>query len=170
MLRNASWFFALSLGALLFYAASQIPAEGDSPLTMHLATRYLQKSGAETGIQSPASAVAEDYRGFDLFTAGILFSLSALTLLIFSPGAPRFTIVFPVLFCGGGVLLTLALGFFCLFHGSNFLDYEALGIGGDPLARVHGALLLMGGVLLSLGGLFLMVIQGARKSEGLGDR
>lgn len=170
MFKKASWVFACLMGALLLYTLSKIPSGDDSPLTLHLATRYLQKSEVETGIHSAAAAVAGDYRSFDLFAAGVLFSLSALILLTFSPAPARFAAFFPALFWIGGGLLTLGLGFFSLFHGSNFLDYEALGLGGDASARLRGVLLLTGGVLLSLGGLFLAVIQGARKPEGSGER
>lgn len=171
MFKKASWLLALLLGALLFYAWSQVPTQGDSPLTLHLSNRYIQKAETETGIHSPAGAVAGDYRGFDLFASGFLFSLSALCLLLFWPRAPRVSDYFPAIFWLGGAVLTLGLGFFTLFHGSNFLDYEALGlIGNASQARLNGVLFLSCGVLLSLGGLILMLIQWVRVPEVSNER
>lgn len=171
MFKQASWFLALSLGALLFYTCSQVPFEGDSPLSLHLAPRYLQMSVRETGIHSPTGAVAGDYRGLDLFVVGFLFFLSAMSLFLFWTASPGATVFFPALFWVSGACLTLGLGFFTLHHGSNFLDYEAMAFWGEAsFARLNGVLLLTAGVLLCLGGFILMAVQWARVPEAAGER
>ncbi len=168
-MRIASWFFTPLLGFLLFYTCSQLPPPDST--ASHISIRYVQKSETETGIRSPAGAVLADYRGFDLLATGSLFFASALCLFLFFPGSSRLEAWFPTLLGLMGFAAALALGFLSLFHGSNFLDYEALtNCVESPQARLDGALILTGSALLGLGGFLLLAIRWTKAPEGPGER
>ncbi len=67
--------------------------------------------------------------------------------------------------------MVLGLGFLSLKSGSNFLDYEALAAWAQPSrARLDGALILLAGTLLSLGGLGAIAIRWVRTPEGSSGR
>lgn len=173
-MKTLSWILSFLLAVLLFFAFRQIPSprEGYNILSTHIGSRYQQRSEAETGIHSPVGAVLADYRGFDLLSCGFLFFLAGLGILFFFPQQPRFE---PRLLGYGvlslGLLLVLGLGFFCIWGGSDFLDYEALTLYfPSTRARLDGALILLGGVLLSLGGLGLVWIRWFLTPEGTSGR
>ncbi len=173
-MKTASWIITALLAGLLFYAFAQVPVlKGDSSaLSNHIASRYQQRSGAETGIPSSLASVLADYRSFDLFAVAVLFSAAALGLLFFFHHPPGFGFLFLAsLLLGFGVLLTLGLGFLSLKTGSNFLDYEALAFWAAPTrARLDGALILLAGSLLSLAGLSAIFIRWSRTQEGSSGR
>ena len=159
----------LLLGALLFFSFSHLPLQGNSNILIdHVSSRYAERGLAETGIQSPLAALMADYRSFDLLVVSILFTVSALAVLLVTGGTAKSFPLFPGLFwLGLGTLLVLGVGFLCLKEGSNFLDYEALAFWTDPhRARANGALLLIGGTLLCLGGLLSLFIRRFRSPEG----
>lgn len=67
-------------GGLLIYASSDMPDWGDpeSPASVHVSPRYIEKSVEETAVPNMVTAVLADYRGFDtlgemavIFTAGV---------------------------------------------------------------------------------------------------
>jgi hypothetical protein len=168
-LRIASWVLTILLGIVLFYACAQLPAPGDT--SSHISIRYVQKSQAETGIGSPVGAVMGDYRSFDLLMVGALFFTSLLALFLFFPGSLRLGAWFPAILGLTGFAAMLVLGFLSLLHGSNFLDYEALANWtAAPQARLDGALILTGSVLLGLGGFLLLAVRWAKVPEGPGER
>jgi hypothetical protein len=173
-LKTASWILTALLAGLLLYAFAQVPTpkEGSCALSNHIASRYQQRSGAETGIPSPVAAVLADYRSFDLLATAVLFSAAALGLLFFFHHPPGFGFLFPAsLSLGLGVLSTLGLGFLSLKSGSNFLDYEALAFWVEPTrARSDGALILLAGSFLSLAGLLAIFIRWRRTPEGSNGR
>ena len=170
-LKIASWFFAFLLGALLVYAYHQIPPLCDSQIPFHLSARFIHQAGVETGIQSPSGAVLADYRSLDLFALGSLFFAALLTLILLFNAAPWSKILFPVFWGWAGMGMALGIGFLGLFYGSNFLDYEPLAFWAVPSqARVNGALILTLGALLSLGGLFLLLIKWVQTSEDSRER
>jgi hypothetical protein len=169
-LKTASWFLTLPLAGLLVYAFGQVSStsESSSALSSHLTLQYLQHSEAETAIHSPVEAVLADYRSFDLLAVAVLFSTAALVVLFFFHHPPSFGILFAAyLWLGLGALMVLGLGFLSLKTGSNFLDYEALAAWAPPArARWDGALILLAGTLLSLGGLLAIVIRWVQTPEG----
>jgi hypothetical protein len=172
-LKSASWFFTLFLGATLYSACSQLPSpeESSSSLSSHVSMRYTQQSKTETGIQSPVGAVLADYRGFDLLAAGSLFFAALLFLFLFFAKPSGIKTFFPIFLGVGGLALALGVGFLSILQGSNFLDYEALASWVySPRARLDGALILTGGVLLGSGGFLLMAIQWIQSKEGLSER
>ena len=67
-------------GALLVYATVDFPDWGDpnSPASLHVSPRYIEKAIEETAVPNMVTAVLADYRGYDtlfeetvIFTAGI---------------------------------------------------------------------------------------------------
>jgi multicomponent Na+:H+ antiporter subunit B len=67
-------------GAILFYASLDLPYYGraDNPINLHVAPRYVQKTGTEIGVPNIVTATLASYRGYDtmgettvIFTAGI---------------------------------------------------------------------------------------------------
>lgn len=166
-MKTASWILSLLLAVLLVYSFAQVPT-GDSIRSLHVASRYQQSAEMETGIHSQAGAILADYRSTDLLAAAMLFSTAALCALFFFNQPPGFFAFFPAfLLLALGVLSTLGLGFLCLWNGGNFLDYEGLASWLGPLnARPEGALALLGGTLLSFGGLLILWARWARSPEG----
>jgi multicomponent Na+:H+ antiporter subunit B len=70
----------LATTALLLYGTADMPAYGDpaAPIHTHVAPRYIEKSGVETGVPNIVTAVLASYRGYDtlgettvIFTAGV---------------------------------------------------------------------------------------------------
>jgi hypothetical protein len=173
-LKKTAWILSLLLAVLLVFAFAQVPEPGKPSLALstHITARYQQRGEMETGIHSQAGAVLADYRSFDLLAAVLLFSTAALAILLFFNHPPSFTALFPspyllVL----GVLSALGVGFLCLQTGSNFLDFEALASWvTPPHARLDGALILLGGALLSFGGLLTLLIGWIRMPEGSSGR
>jgi hypothetical protein len=169
-LKTASWFLTLLLAGLLVYAFAQVPTRSDpsSALSSHLTLRYQQRCAAETGIPSQLEAVLADYRSFDLLAVTVLFSTAALGLLFFFHRPPSFGMLFlSYLGLGLGLWMVIGVGFLSLKAGSNFLDYEALANWAPPAqARWDGALILLTGSLLSLGGLLAITLWWTRTPEG----
>ncbi len=67
-------------GALLIYATIDFPDWGDpqSPASVHVSPRYIEKSLEETAIPNMVTALLADYRGYDtnfeetvILTAGV---------------------------------------------------------------------------------------------------
>jgi len=170
-LKTASWLLSLLLAGLLVYSFAQVPPRG-SIRSLHVASRYEQRSEAETGIHSKAGAIAADYRSTDLLAAAALLFTAALCVLLFFNQPPRFLDLFsalPLLLLG--FFLALGTGLLCVMKGSNFLDYEGLAAWTGPLnARPQGALALLGGALLVLGGFLALVIRWLRAPGGPSGR
>ncbi len=170
-MKTASWLLSLLLAGLLLYAFAQAPAR-DGLLSLHVASRYQQRSEAETGIHSKAGAVAVDYRSMDLLSAAALLFTAALCVLLFFSHPPRALDPAPALLLVLlGLLLALGTGSFCAANGSNFLDYEGLASWTGPWrARPEGAWALLGGALATLGGFLLIVVRCLRTPGGSGGR
>ena len=67
-------------GSALVFATFDMPHYGDpsAPIHHHVADRYIEESGRETGVPNIVTSVLASYRGFDtfgettvIFTAGI---------------------------------------------------------------------------------------------------
>lgn len=74
-------FAVLITGFLLVYATIDMPDWGDpnSPASVHVSPRYIEKVVVETATPNMVTAVLADYRGYDtlgetvvIFTAGIV--------------------------------------------------------------------------------------------------
>lgn len=72
-------FIAVTL-ALLLYTTVDMPDWGDpqSPASLHVSPRYIEKPVEETAIPNMVTALLADYRGYDtlfeetvIFTAGV---------------------------------------------------------------------------------------------------
>lgn len=68
-------------GALLVYSTIEMPDWGDpnSPPSLHVSPRYIQKTIEETATPNAVTSVLADYRGYDtlgettvIFTAGVV--------------------------------------------------------------------------------------------------
>ncbi len=79
-LKVMSLFLVIITGAVLVYGAIDMPEFGDpdAPANRHVATRYIEETHHETGINNIVTAVLASYRGYDtlgettvIFTAGI---------------------------------------------------------------------------------------------------
>jgi multicomponent Na+:H+ antiporter subunit B len=67
-------------GALLLYASGEMPdwADPQSPASIHVSPRYIEKSVEDTSVPNMVTAVLGDYRSYDtlgetavIFTAGV---------------------------------------------------------------------------------------------------
>lgn len=142
-MKVAAFIFTLLLGSVLYDAANLLPKPGDpqAVLSVHVSSRYVERSAVETGLSNATPAVLADYRGFDLLVLCLIFFLTAVALLPLLPVGRRFHLGIVLSLLGVG--LGLALGFFCVKGGSNFLDYEPLAASVNPaLARAMGSRLL----------------------------
>lgn len=79
-LRPAPLALAAGLVALLVWASWDRPrfAASDAPANLHVASRYIERGPAETGVPNMVTAVLASYRGYDtlgevvvIFTAGV---------------------------------------------------------------------------------------------------
>ena len=68
------------MGGLLIYGTADMPDWGDpqSPASLHVSPRYIEKTVEETAVPNMVTSVLADYRGYDtlgettvIFTAGI---------------------------------------------------------------------------------------------------
>jgi multisubunit Na+/H+ antiporter MnhB subunit len=79
----------LMTGALLMYAEADFPVWGDpdSPASIHLSPRYIEKAMEETSVPNMVTAVLADYRGYDtMFETAVIFSAGiAVVMLIRRP-------------------------------------------------------------------------------------
>ena len=74
------WLALIAAGGLLFYAGRELPRMGDpqSPASVHVSPRYIEKAQEEAGAPNMVTAVLADYRSYDtlgetvvIFTAGL---------------------------------------------------------------------------------------------------
>lgn len=79
----------LMTGALLMYTTIDFPVWGDpdSPASLHVSPRYIEKAFEETSVPNMVTAVLADYRGYDtLFETAVIFSAGiAVVMLIRRP-------------------------------------------------------------------------------------
>jgi len=158
--RRNAWAPTLLFGVLLFYALEGLPPAGDSasPVSAHVASRYVEQGTMETGQSNLTAAVLSDYRGFDLWILSFLILAAGLAALSFGwgkPGGRRARSVREKALGAAllGPMLCLLTGLLCLAGGGNFLDYEALSLPVRPdQTRAAGSLLMELGILLSIFG------------------
>ena len=78
-------------GALLVFAALDLPAFGDpnAPAHLHVAPRYLEESGTLLHIPNVVTTVLASYRGFDTLGETIVVFTAGLGVLMLLAGATR---------------------------------------------------------------------------------
>jgi len=72
-------------GALLIYATTDFPDWGDpqSPASLHVSPRYIQKTMEETAIPNMVTSILADYRGYDtLFEGTVIFTAGITAILL----------------------------------------------------------------------------------------
>ena len=83
----------LGTGALLIYGTLDMPAYGDpsAPIHQHVAPRYLERSGTETGIPNVVTSVLASYRGYDTLGEVFVIFTAAVGVLVLlgRPGRRR---------------------------------------------------------------------------------
>jgi multicomponent Na+:H+ antiporter subunit B len=79
-LKIFAFLVAILTGGLLIYGEKGMPGWGnpDSPASLHVSPRYIEKTMEETDTPDMVTSVLADYRGYDtlgettvIFTAGI---------------------------------------------------------------------------------------------------
>lgn len=79
-MREVAWLAVIFAGAVLFFAAPDLPRVGDAeaPAAVHVSPRYIEKSLEEMDTPNLVTSVLADYRGYDtlgettvIFTAGL---------------------------------------------------------------------------------------------------
>jgi len=79
-LRVLALLTVILTGILLFFGTQDMPDWGDpnSPASLHVSPRYIEKSLEETATPNVVTSVLADYRGYDtlgettvIFTAGV---------------------------------------------------------------------------------------------------
>ncbi len=72
-------------GALLIYATADFPDWGDpnSPASLHVSPRYIEKTIEETAIPNMVTSILADYRGYDtLFEETVIFTAGITAILL----------------------------------------------------------------------------------------
>jgi hypothetical protein len=165
------WFLTLALGILLLVACTFLPVPGDPhiPVSIHVASRFMEKGTQETGFSNLTAAVLTDYRSFDL----LILSCMGLAL-----GLLAYPLAFPQLgeshkprislgFCLIGPWVIVGLGILCMMGGSNLLDYEPLTQWFDPSqARQAGGAIVFLGLGLTLGGGLYLAARALKMFKG----
>jgi len=79
-LRVLAFITVIITGLILIYGAQDLPNWGDpnSPASLHVSPRYIEKTMEETATPNMVTSVLADYRGYDtlgettvIFTAGL---------------------------------------------------------------------------------------------------
>ena len=72
-------------GLFLIYGAAEMPTWGDpeSPASLHVSPRYIERAFEETAVPNMVTAVLADYRGYDtLGETTVIFAAGICCLLI----------------------------------------------------------------------------------------
>jgi hypothetical protein len=151
--RIVFYILLLLLGSLLFYGLVSLPPWDETNPTFHVASRYLDHSAEETGFSSSFWGVLLDYRSFDLILFNLFFLALTLSILLFCAvenlpiRRAEWLLVWLSLLSSITLFL---LGWIGLKSGSNFLDYEFWSFLFGSAARIHGAWITGGLVLLTV--------------------
>jgi multicomponent Na+:H+ antiporter subunit B len=84
-LKIIGFVIVLLTGSLMLYATQDFPPWGDpnSPASLHVSPRYLEKSVEETAVPNVVTAVLADYRGFDtMFETTVIFCAGVTCFLL----------------------------------------------------------------------------------------
>lgn len=79
-------------GGLLIYGTLDMPAYGDpnAPIHLHVAPRYIEKSGEEVGPPNIVTSVLASYRGYDTMgETTVIFTAAAGVLMLIGRGRGR---------------------------------------------------------------------------------
>lgn len=95
LLQRFGWVPLVAAGAILFYAARDLPTMGDpdAPAATHVSPHYIEKAQEETGAPNMVTGVLADYRSYDtLGEVVVIFTAGLACLLVlggFAPTGPR---------------------------------------------------------------------------------
>jgi len=84
-LKFLSLIIALVTGALLIYGAQDFPnwADPNSPPSIWVSNRYIEKAFEETAVPNLVTAVLADYRGYDtLFETVVIFAAGVSVVML----------------------------------------------------------------------------------------
>jgi len=85
-------FVVLVTGAVMVYGTLDMPPFGraDNPAHQHVAPRYIEKSGEETGVPNIVTSVLASYRGYDTMgETNVIFTALVGVLLLIATGERR---------------------------------------------------------------------------------
>jgi hypothetical protein len=139
--------------ALLFYGLASLPPTGDMNPTFHVASRYLDRATTETGFSNSFLAILLDYRSFDLVLLSLFFLAVTLMALLFCVIENLSVRWLESGWASASLLssvMLLLLGWVGLKNGNNFMDYEFWADIFGSSARIHGAWITGGLVLITL--------------------
>ena len=88
------WLPLVAAGAVLFYAARDLPSMADSaaPASTHVSPRYIESAVAETGAPNMVTAILADYRAYDSLGETVVILTAGLAcLLVLGAFAPTRT-------------------------------------------------------------------------------
>lgn len=73
------------MGFLLVYSAEEFPKWGDpnQPASLHVSSRYIEKTVEETAVPNMVTSVLADYRGYDtMFETSVIFTAGITVMLL----------------------------------------------------------------------------------------
>jgi multicomponent Na+:H+ antiporter subunit B len=85
-------FVVLVTGGVMVYGTLDMPPFGnpDNPAHQHVAPRYIEKSGEETGVPNIVTSVLASYRGYDTMgETNVIFTAVVGVLLLLATGERR---------------------------------------------------------------------------------
>lgn len=84
LFQRFGWLPLVAAGALLFYAARDLPRMADptSPASTHVSPRYIESAVAETGAPNMVTAVLADYRAYDTLGETVVILTAGLACLL----------------------------------------------------------------------------------------
>lgn len=84
VVQRFGWVPLVAAGALLFFAARELPTMGDpgSPAAEHVSPRYIEKAIEETGAPNMVTAVLADYRAYDTLGEVVVILTAGLACLL----------------------------------------------------------------------------------------
>ena len=91
LLERYGWVPLVAAGALLFYAARELPTMGDpnAPAATHVSPRYIEKAVEEAGAPNMVTAVLADYRAYDTLGEVVVILTAGLACLLVLGGFSR---------------------------------------------------------------------------------
>lgn len=89
LFRRLGWVPLVASGAVLFYAARDLPSLGapDSPPATHVSPRYIEKAQEEAGATNMVTAVLADYRSYDTLGETVVILTAGLACLLVLGGS-----------------------------------------------------------------------------------
>ncbi|GMR23896.1 MAG: hypothetical protein BMS9Abin37_2372 [Acidobacteriota bacterium] len=84
LVQRFAWVPLVAAGAILFYAARDLPTMGDpaAPGAEHVSPHYIEKAQEETGAPNMVTAVLADYRSYDTLGEVVVILTAGLACLL----------------------------------------------------------------------------------------